>query len=117
MGNKGKQKASKDPVKKQSPVIWVVAGVIAIVAVLAFTGNLPFTGSEAEAGKSFNLKGKETRPLLDPALFTGQTRRAYEVAHNYSEYLDEVFCYCYCDRDPFNHFTLLSCFADRHGAG
>ncbi len=42
---------------------------------------------------------------------------AYAAAKKYSEMLNEVFCYCYCDEDPFNHFTLLSCFATEHGAG
>ncbi|GBE03239.1 MAG TPA: hypothetical protein ENH45_05365 [Nitrospirae bacterium] len=103
--------------KKTSALPWIIAVVVAVVAVLAISGNLPFTGAEKETGKSFNLSGKETRPVLDPAQFTGQTRMAYAAAKEYADMLNEVFCYCYCDEEPFNHSTLLSCFATEHGAG
>ncbi len=115
---KNKQKNTKTPeAKSSSPVPWIIAAVIAVVAVFAITGNLPFTGTEKETGKSFNLSGKETREVLDPAMFSGQTRMAYAVAKKYPEMLNEVFCYCFCDEPPFNHKTLLSCFATKHGAG
>ncbi len=114
MGNKGK---NKEPEKKNSPVPWIVAAVVVVIAALAISGNLPFGEGEKETGKSFNLTGKETRPVLDPAMFTGQTRMAYAAAQKYPEILNEVFCYCYCDADPFNHHTLLSCFTENHGAG
>ncbi len=115
MGKKGKQ--NKEPEKKSSPVPWIVAAIVVVVVVLAISGNMPFTGTEKETGKSFNLLGKETRPLLDPAMFNGQTRMAYAAAAKYSKYFNEVYCYCYCDQPPFNHKTLLSCFASKHGAG
>lgn len=117
MGKKGKGKKNKEPEKKSSPVPWIIAAVVVLVAALAISGNLPFTGTEEETGKSFNLSGKETRPVLDPAMFNGQTRMAYATAAKYSKYLDEVFCYCYCDQPPFKHKSLLSCFATKHGAG
>jgi flagellar basal body-associated protein FliL len=114
----GKQKKSKAPEKKkQSPVIWVIVGAIVVVAVLAVSGNLPFTGASKDTGKSFNLTSKETRPLLNPAQFTGQVRMAYAAAEKYPELMNEVFCYCYCDQPPFRHNTLLSCFTDKHAAG
>lgn len=115
MGKKGKK--GKEPEKKSMPVAWIIAGVVVVIAALAISGNLPFTSEEKQTGKSFNLQGKETRPVLDPAMFTGQTRAAYAAAKNYSEYLNEVYCYCYCDQPPFKHKTLLSCFTEQHGAG
>jgi len=30
--------------------------------------------------------------------------------------MDQVFCYCGCDKSPFNHKSLLSCFTDSHGS-
>ena len=117
MGNKGKNKKDKEPEKKNSPVPWIVAGIVVLLAALAISGNLPFMAGEKETGKSFNLTGKETRPVLDPAMFTGQTRMAYAAAKKYPEILNEVYCYCYCDEEPFNHHTLLSCFTENHGAG
>lgn len=117
MGKKGKGKKNKEPEKKSNPLPWIIAAVVVVVTALAISGNLPFTGAEEETGKSFNLTAKETRPVLDPAMFTGQTRMAYAAAAKYSEYLNEVYCYCYCDQPPFHHKSLLSCFTEKHGAG
>ena len=118
MGNKKKQQKPGDQKKSSSSSMLIVA-VVAVIAIaaLAISGNLPFLSGEKETGKSFNLTGKETRPILDPAMFTGQTRLAYAAAKKYPEVLNEVYCYCYCDQQPFNHKSLLSCFVDRHGAG
>ena len=74
-------------------------------------------GCAKQEGKSFNLTEKETRPVLNPAMFTGQTRMAYAAAKKIPEVMNEVYCYCYCDEPPFNHKTLLSCFTEKHGAG
>jgi hypothetical protein len=104
MGKKNKGKKSKVPAKKASPIPWIIAAIAVVAAVLAATGNIPFMSSEAEAGKSFNLTEKETRPVLDPAMFSGQVRMAYAAASD-------------CDAAPFNHKTLLSCFTGKHGAG
>ncbi len=109
MNKISKQKARQIP--------WVTMAIIAVFAVLAVSCNLSSTGEEKETGKSFNLPGKETRPVLDPAIFTGQTRAAYAAAQKYPEVLNEVFCYCYCHEPPFHHKTLLSCFVEKHGAG
>lgn len=113
----GKKAKNRKPEKKNSPVPWIIAAVVVVIAVLAISGNLPFIEGEKETGKSFNLTGKETRPVLDPAQFTGRTRMAYAAAKKYPEILNEVYCYCYCDEEPFNHKTLLSCFTENHGAG
>jgi hypothetical protein len=103
MGQKG---------KNQKIVGFCFVAAIVVAAALAFS----CAGGE-EKGKSFNLKGKETRPLLDPAMFSGQVKAAYAAAQKYPDVMNEVFCYCFCNEPPFNHLTLLSCFADRHGAG
>lgn len=120
MGKKKQKDKATPEAKGSNPVPWIVAVVVslaAVFAVLAISGNLPFLAEEKETGKSFNLPGKETRPVLDPAMFTGQTRMAYAAAKKYPEMLNEVFCYCFCDEEPFNHSSLLSCFATKHGAG
>ena len=97
--------------KGKSPVPYIIMLVFVLIAFMA-TGC-----SEPEKGKSFQLEGKETRPVLDPAMFSGMTRLAYEAAKQYPDALNEVFCYCYCNEPPFKHKSLLSCFVDKHGAG
>jgi len=117
MGKNGKSREDKASKKKSGSLPWIIAAVVIIISALAISGNLPFQGSQKETGKSFNLAGKEMRPVLDPSMFTGQTRTAYAVAQKYPEILNEVYCYCFCDAPPSNHKTLLSCFTDHHGAG
>ncbi|MBL7048411.1 MAG: hypothetical protein ISR96_02640 [Nitrospira sp.] len=117
MGSKNKTAEPPEKTGKQGIALWVVAGIVVVVVVLAISGNLPFIGSKAEGGKSFNLTGKETRPVIDAAQFTGQTRQSYAAAKKYPDAFNEVFCYCYCDQPPFHHKTLLSCFVNNHGAG
>jgi hypothetical protein len=95
---------------RSSPVLLVLVAVVLLA-------GLMLMGCQKETGKSFNLKGKETREVLNPAMFTGQTRMAYAEAQKYPEVLNEVYCYCFCDEPPFNHKTLLSCFVTKHGAG
>lgn len=117
MAKKSGSKKGGDKSKKSSPLPWIIAGVVIVLAALAVSGYLPFMAGEQETGKSFQLTAKETKPVMDPALFNGQTRLAYAAAQKYPEILNEVYCYCYCDEPPFHHKTLLSCFTDRHGAG
>lgn len=59
---------------------------------------------------------REKKPVLSPALFVGQTARAYRIAQEIPDVLDQLYCYCECDRH-LGHKSLLSCFTDDHGAG
>lgn len=97
--------------------LMIIGAVVVGFVVLQVSGNIAFSGSEEKKGKSFYIKEIETRPVLDPSLFTGQARAAYAAAKKYPEVMNQVFCYCYCNARPFYHKTLLSCFTDKHGAG
>ena len=57
----------------------------------------------------------ETRPTLDPARFVGKAARAHQVAREMPDVLDQLYCYCGCDKTN-GHKTLLSCFTDGHAA-
>lgn len=113
MAKKERQKKSKS--KKQ--MLWIAGVVLLIILIAVVSGKIPFSSTGEEKGKSFSITEKETRPVLDPSLFTGMTRAAYAAAKEYPDAMNEVVCYCYCDEPPFNHKTLLSCFTDEHGAG
>ncbi len=113
---KQKRKNQKAPPKKGNSglIVTVLLILIAGVAAVLFTGG----EKSVEAKKtSFNIQGGETRPVLNPAQFTGMTRAAYAAAAKYPQVLDQVRCYCNCDEPPFYHKSLLSCFTETHGAG
>ncbi len=58
---------------------------------------------------------RETRPTLAPALFVGKARVAHEVAREIPDVLDQLYCYCECDKH-MGHKSLLSCYTDGHAA-
>jgi hypothetical protein len=58
---------------------------------------------------------RETRPTLDPALFVGKAALAHQVARRIPEVLDQLYCYCECDKH-MGHRSLLSCYTDGHAA-
>ncbi|GAB4534852.1 MAG: hypothetical protein Fur0020_01780 [Thermodesulfovibrionia bacterium] len=108
--------------RNKSLFIWIMTGIAVVTVILVATGRIPINKDRwhkvtVEKGKSFQITEKETKPVLDPSLFTGMTRSAYEAAKRHPDAMNEVFCYCYCDQPPFNHKSLLSCFTDEHGAG
>lgn len=112
-------KRSMEKTKKRRTYPFLLVGGIILLAIILFAlwGHIPLIGSGGKKGKSFSVQGGETRPVLDPSLFTGMTREAYAGAKKYPDVMDQVFCYCECDEPPFNHKSLLSCFTDNHGKG
>ena len=58
---------------------------------------------------------RETRPTLDPARFVGKAAAAHRVAREIPDVLDQLYCYCACDKHQ-GHKSLLSCFTDGHAA-
>ena len=111
-----RRSAEKSTGRRLPSAWWAVAGLAFAVALSVWAVDLNFDGAES-GGKSFQVRGGETRPVLDPFQFA--TRRAvlaYAAARKYPQVMDQMFCYCYCNRPPVNHKSLLSCFTDRHGA-
>ncbi len=58
---------------------------------------------------------RETRPTLDPARFVGKAAAAHRIAREIPEVLDQLYCYCACDKHQ-GHKSLLSCYTDGHAA-
>lgn len=141
MAKKDKYKKARAFEKKsKKPVLWIVGAVSVAIVILLVSGNILFSGSDDnkgksfqggethpvldtssgsgdKKGKSFHLQGKETKPVLDPSMFSGAAQAAYAAAEKYPEVMNQVYCYCSCDNPPVNHKSLLSCFTDRHGVG
>ncbi|HVA77791.1 MAG TPA: CYCXC family (seleno)protein [Candidatus Binataceae bacterium] len=55
------------------------------------------------------------RMTLDPNLFAGEVKKAYQVAGDDPALLAQMHCYCGCDRIE-GHKNLLDCFRDKHGS-
>lgn len=58
---------------------------------------------------------RETRPTLDPERFVGKAALAHRVAREIPDTLDQLYCYCECDKHS-GHKSLLSCYTDGHAA-
>ena len=102
--------------RRRRRLAWLAATVT--VALVAWLVYAPMPWSDGlYRGKSFHVHGGEMRPVLDPFQFgSAQVRHAYMAAAAHPDVLDQVYCYCLCDRPPFNHKSLLSCFTDYHGS-
>ena len=94
---------------------------LALGITMAKGGN-PDASQETTNPKEFKiLKERLTDPktglpkTLDPELFEGEAKRAYQVAKEIPEILAQMPCFCGCDTP--GHQNLLDCFVDRHGEG
>ena len=58
---------------------------------------------------------REARATLDPARFVGKAALAHQVAREIPDVLDQLYCYCECDKHV-GHKSLLSCYTDGHAA-
>lgn len=115
MSRKHKSARNQPARRSGSSAVWVAVALVAVVAA-GWWAYDSFTGPP-EKGRSFTVQGGEMRPVLDPFNFPNRnTFMAYAAAKQYPQAMDEVFCYCNCDRPPFYHKSLLSCFATYHGS-
>ena len=113
MGKKEKQgehEARRQSKKNRWIGTLLVAGMLALGA-SAYLGLIPGTEPQPHG-----VVGGETRPVLPLTAVPIEASAAYAAAAKYPQAMDQVFCYCLCDRWPFHHKSLLSCFTETHGA-
>jgi hypothetical protein len=89
-------------------VLLVVGALIITAGIVWYT----MKGSAPTAQRQPLPKPNVT--TLDPALFSGKTRVAYQAAREVPEVLAQLPCYCGC-MSGFNHRNNLDCFHDEHG--
>jgi len=99
--------------------------LIFFILVVGFTivnGERSKSFAQDTDAKAFKLlKEKMINPqtglprTLDPNLFKGKAKQAYEVAKDIPTVLAQVPCFCECE--AYGHENLLDCFIDKHGAG
>jgi hypothetical protein len=98
----------------------------ASLLVISSLGFAFLGGAEAPAGPAtspslfatpvaHHVARRETRATLDPALFVDKAAAAHKVAREIPEVLDQLYCYCQCDKH-MGHKSLLSCYIDGHAA-
>lgn len=117
----GKKKGRGEIPKKRRKRRRLLAPVLVvgfILAILAWNWTGMRSPGRAVRGEPLvpgDYVRRETKTPLSPALFVGKTARAYRVANEIPDVLDQIYCYCECDKH-MGHLSLLSCFTDSHGA-
>jgi Protein of unknown function with PCYCGC motif len=86
-----------------------ILGAAIVVAVLTIRARTPLSFPSQLGNQAGNVA------TLDPNLFQGPVKAAYEVARRDPALLAQLKCYCECERSS-NHRNLLDCFRDTHGA-
>lgn len=96
---------------------WMGGLLVAVSLGLAllWRGEAPAGPSSSSTAGSQQVARRETRPTLDPALFVGKAAAAHRVAREIPDVLDQLYCYCQCDKHV-GHKSLLSCYTDGHAA-
>jgi hypothetical protein len=115
---KPKQTAPASKKKSKYPLFAIIAGGVLVLTGAYFLYQKekpPPQSPQLTELKNENIKLRENRPTLSPQRFTGNVRKAYEVARAIPEVLDRLYCYCRC-RENFNHKNLLSCYVDTHAS-
>ena len=118
MEKKKKEKKSRSSAQKNKGM-WI-AGLVIILVIGWFTwGRVNKVNSarllKGNLAASSGYVRRETSATLSPALFVGKTAAAYQVAQEIPDVLDQLYCYCECDKH-MGHASLLSCFIDSHAA-
>ncbi len=108
--------------RRSKPYWWLIVLVAVMVGVgvawLALAPSPRLATSNSGLSPATVLPAtvrRETRPTLDPALFVGKARVAHQVAREIPGVLDQLYCYCECDKH-MGHKSLLSCYTDGHAA-
>jgi hypothetical protein len=111
------RRASKSKNRRKGGGVLSLAILIVLALGLGAVGYQYFSPDKKDQSfASRRVPGGEKRPTLDPALFTGDVARAYQVAREIPQVLDQLYCHCQCIENS-GHLSNLSCFVDRHGAG
>ena len=115
---KSKQNKAGGIKKSKYTLLALAVGTVLIIGGIYFLpqgkkNSNPYP--ESGKGEKVKIRLHETRPTLPPERFEGKVRRAYAVARQIPEVLDQLYCYCRC-RENFGHKSLLSCFVDNHAS-
>jgi hypothetical protein len=118
--NKGKPKGKKAGKGRNTKTL-IIGALSAIAVILVVVVAFQMKGTSGKTSYSVSgvvdqsLRKGETRKTLSPANFAYPlVARRYQAAKDIPHVFDSLKCYCNCERAPFYHVSLLSCFVDRH---
>ena len=120
----GKHQGGAKQSKRRASRYWGLGALVVLAVagvVLAWRAQAPPTQVATSASRRSPgnvapaVARRETRPTLDPALFVGKAALAHRVAREIPDTLDQLYCYCECDKH-LGHRSLLSCYTDGHAA-
>ena len=107
-----KGRNTKTPIIIAFSVIIVIA---VVVVVFQLKGTSKKTTDSVSAVDDQSLRKGETRETLSPSMIADPyVASMYQAAIDIPHVFDSLKCYCFCERKPFYHKSLLSCFVDRH---
>jgi hypothetical protein len=107
------------PSKKAQPASSLgIVSIVVLTAVVIFAG-LSWYRARSSAATQQAAAGvdpaQHLRLTLDPNLFVGDVKKAYQFAERNPALLAQLYCYCGCDRTD-GHKNLLDCYRDTHGS-
>lgn len=101
---------------------WILIVMILTSALAMANDEHPKTMPQGQDPKTFKtLKERLIDPqtglprTLEPNLFKGKAKQAYQIAKEIPQVLAQMPCFCECE--AFGHENLLDCFIDDHAAG
>lgn len=115
----GSERSKSRSLRRVWPIVVVVIAVVGLA--VAWRARAPqrevvMSRSALPQGTVVTaLARRETRSTLDPALFVGKAKLAHQIAREIPGALDQLYCYCECDKH-MGHKSLLSCYTDGHAA-
>lgn len=65
--------------------------------------------------KNVKYQFRETGKTLPPELFRGRVFEDYQIARRIPEVLDQLYCYCRCEKN-LGHLNLLTCYTSWHAS-
>lgn len=108
------------PSKKAPPPSSLGIAAIVVLAAVAIYASLTWYRARASSAAMQQAaastdSAQHLRLTLDPNLFVGDVKKAYEAAERDPALFAQLYCYCGCDKTD-GHKNLLDCYRDTHGS-
>jgi hypothetical protein len=110
------QHGTNQPLGRRQVIRALAGGLFGFLIGTRFGWGSAALGAE-HGGRALPAVPRRPRPTtLSPAMFKGKTARAYQVAKEVPELIEQMSCYCGCNKSH-SHQNNLDCYVDRHAFG